>query len=213
MARALRREGWGWPAEWEKRGSHPGTQAWSPPLQPPIPSLTALDTAKASFAILTSTHQGPGQAPGSRRKQEGPYRSFYPPVGRSHAGLWESRGQGCRGEGTWPGPQPQSRQAGPEARRLDARVGIISHHAHVPCTQVCVGGRAGACSAASNLLSEGSNGGQGHVHAAPQWRPVPPDALCSQTVAALHLTTRAQGCPHQAGSSLKAEAKFPSSGR
>lgn len=129
MARALRREGWGWPAEWEKRGSHPGTQAWSPPLQPPIPSLTALDTAKASFAILTSTHQGPGQAPGSRRKQEGPYGSFYPPVGPMLA--FGSPGvKAVGGEGTRPGPQPQSRQAGPEARRLDARVGIISHHAH-----------------------------------------------------------------------------------
>lgn len=212
MARALRREGRGWPAEWEKRGSHPGTQAWSPPLQPPIPSLTALDTAKASFAVLTSTHQGPGRAPGSRRKQEGPYRSFYSPVGPMLA--FGSPGVKAVG-GREHGQGPSLRADKPALRQGDwTQAWGSSHTMHtVPCTQVCVGGGAGACSAASNLLSEGSNGGQGHVHAAAQRRPVPPDALCSQTVAPLHLTTRAQGCPHQAGSSLKAEAKFPSSGR
>lgn len=33
MPHALRREGWGWPAEWEKIGSYPRTRAWSPSLR------------------------------------------------------------------------------------------------------------------------------------------------------------------------------------
>lgn len=130
MARALRREGRGWPAEWEKRGSHPGTQAWSPPLQPPIPSLTALDTAKASFAVLTSTHQGPGRAPGSRRKQEGPYRSFYSPVGPMLA--FGSPGVKAVG-GREHGQGPSLRADKPALRQGDwtqAWGSIISHHAH-----------------------------------------------------------------------------------
>ena len=135
MACALRREGWGWPAEWEKSGSHPGTQAWPPPLQPPIPSLIALETAKASFAILPSTNQGPGKAPGSRRKQESPYCSFYSPVG-SMLAFGSPRVKAVGGREHGQGPSLRADELA--LRQGDwTQVWGSSHTMHtVPCTQV-----------------------------------------------------------------------------
>ena len=101
-----------------ERGSHAGTQAWLPPLQPLSPSLPALEVAEAAFPILTGANQGPGEAPGSLWKQEGPCCSFSSPIGamlvlgspRSTAGAPTSEQESC-----------------PEAWSLDVNVGIISH--------------------------------------------------------------------------------------
>lgn len=101
-----------------ERGSHAGTQAWLPPLQPLSPSLPALEVAEAVFPILTGANQGLGEAPGSLWKQEGPCCSFSSPIGamlvlgspRSTAGAPTSEQESC-----------------PEARSLDVNVGILSH--------------------------------------------------------------------------------------
>lgn len=100
-----------------ERGSHDGTQAWSPPLQPLSPLLPALEVAEAALPILTGANQGPGKAPGSLWKQEGPC-SFFSPIGatlvlgspRSTAGAPTSEQVSC-----------------PEAQSPDINVGITSH--------------------------------------------------------------------------------------
>ena len=177
-AHALRREGWGWPAEGGKQG-----EARDPGLVIPVCVLPALQLLVFRTHCLAG---GRGIIPMPHLPRERPQAAQ---GGRSllfilfslwfHASRSEPQCQGCAwGHGRADGP---ALSPGTGNKHGDYPTALHTVH---PCTTHSALHAGGAqvsalLLATSNQPSGESNGGQGHVHVC---QTVPSDALCSHVV-------------------------------